>query len=202
MARKIKIVGLTGGIGSGKTTVAEFFLDKGIPVYNSDLEAKKLMNENPVLIKKLTEIFGSETYQNGIYNSKFVASKVFQNKDLLQKLNETVHPEVFKHFHHWLNEQNSLFVVKEAAILFESGSYKDCDAIISVVADEKIRMKRVMERDQATPEQILSRMKNQMTDEQRTEYSDFLIRNNSDLAELHLEFEKVYKELLTRFESR
>lgn len=191
-------IGLTGGIGSGKTTIAQWFQEKGIPVYNSDFEAKKLMNENEDLIQQLIELFGDETYKNGEYNRSYVASKVFNDKELLNQLNAIVHPAVFKHFDEWMDNQNSSFVVKEAAILFESGSYKDCDYIISVIADEKIRIDRVAKRDQLNEDQIRSRMKNQWTDEQRIEKSDFIIENNKDLKALKLEFEKVYDEILDR----
>lgn len=191
-------IGLTGGIGSGKTTIAQWFQEKGIPVYNSDFEAKKLMNENEDLIQQLIELFGDETYKNGEYNRSYVASKVFNDKELLNQLNAIVHPAVFKHFDEWMDNQNSSFVVKEAAILFESGSYKDCDYIISVIADEEIRIDRVAKRDQLNEDQIRSRMKNQWTDEQRIEKSDFIIENNKDLKVLKLEFEKVFDEILDR----
>lgn len=191
-------IGLTGGIGSGKTTIAQWFQEKGIPVYNSDFEAKKLMNENEDLIQQLIELFGDETYKNGEYNRSYVASKVFNDKELLNQLNAIVHPAVFKHFDEWLDNQNSSFVVKEAAILFESGSYKDCDYIISVIADEEIRIKRVAKRDQLNEDQIRNRMKSQWTDQQRIEKSDFIIENNKDLKALKLEFEKVYDEILDR----
>lgn len=191
-------IGLTGGIGSGKTTIAQWFQEKGIPVYNSDFEAKKLMNENEDLIQQLIELFGDETYKNGEYNRSYVASKVFNDKELLNQLNAIVHPAVFKHFDEWLDNQNSSFVVKEAAILFESGSYKDCDYIISVIADEEIRIKRVAKRDQLNEDQIRNRMKSQWTDQQRIEKSDFIIENNKDLNALKLEFEKVYDEILDR----
>lgn len=191
-------IGLTGGIGSGKTTIAQWFQEKGIPVYNSDFEAKKLMNENEDLIQQLIELFGDETYKNGEYNRSYVASKVFNDKELLNQLNAIVHPAVFKHFDEWMDNQNSSFVVKEAAILFESGSYKDCDYIISVIADEEKRIDRVAKRDQLNEDQIRSRMKNQWTDEQRIEKSDFIIENNKDLKVLKLEFEKVFDEILDR----
>lgn len=191
-------IGLTGGIGSGKTTIAQWFQEKGIPVYNSDFEAKKLMNENEDLIQQLIELFGDETYKNGEYNRSYVASKVFNDKELLNQLNAIVHPAVFKHFDEWMDNQNSSFVVKEAAILFESGSYKDCDYIISVIADEEKRIDRVAKRDQLNEDQIRSRMKNQWTDEQRIEKSDFIIENNKDLNALKLEFEKVFDEILDR----
>lgn len=191
-------IGLTGGIGSGKTTIAQWFQEKGIPVYNSDFEAKKLMNENEDLIQQLIELFGDETYKNGEYNRSYVASKVFNDKELLNQLNAIVHPAVFKHFDEWMDNQNSSFVVKEAAILFESGSYKDCDYIISVIADEEKRIDRVAKRDQLNEDQIRNRMKSQWTDQQRIEKSDFIIENNKDLNALKLEFEKVYDEILDR----
>lgn len=195
----MKITGLTGGIGSGKSTVAKWFIENGVPVYNSDNEAKWLMNNDENLKLELIKLFGKETYINGQYNRSFVASKVFGNPNLLLKLNSIVHPAVFEHFDKWIQSQNANFIVKEAAILFESGSYKDCDAIISVVADENIRIKRVMQRDELSEEQVKARIKNQWTDEQRIEKSDFVIDNNSDLIHLKTEFERVYKELLTKF---
>lgn len=197
----MKIVGLTGGIGSGKTTIGKWFLEKGIPVYNSDNEAKNLINEDPQIVKSLTGLFGDETYQGGTYNSKFVASKVFNDKELLEKLNEIVHPAVFRHFDNWVKNQTTSFVVKEAAILFESGSYKDCDSIISVVADEEIRIQRVTGRDGSDSEEIRKRMNNQWKDEQRIELSDYIIYNNSDLNDLKKEFNQVYKKLLKQFQS-
>lgn len=197
----MKIVGLTGGIGSGKSTLAKWFLQKGIPVYNADDEAKLLMNNDQELIKKLTAEFGELTYKDGIYNRAYISTLVFKNKKALKKLNSIVHPAVFRHFENWLDGLDSAFAVKEAAILFESGSWKDCDTIITVVADEDIRIKRVMERDQLNEEQIRSRIKNQWTDSQRIEKSDFVICNNHGLDELKLEFGRVYKDLLKQYQS-
>lgn len=197
----MKIVGLTGGIGSGKSTLAKWFRKKGIPVYNADDEAKLLMNNDPELIKKLTLEFGEETYKDGIYNRDYISTLVFNNKEALKKLNSIVHPAVFRHFESWLNSLDSAFAVKEAAILFESGSWKDCDSIVSVAADEDIRIKRVMERDRLSAEQIQGRIKNQWTDSQRIEKSDFVIYNNHGLDELKLEFDRVYKDLLKQYQS-
>lgn len=198
----MKIIGLTGGIGSGKSTIAKWFLELGIPVYDSDLEAKKLVDENKKIISELIKLFGDEVYQNGVYNRKLVSSKVFEDKELLGKLNQIIHPEVFRHFRNWVKNQKTDFVVKEAAILFESGSYKDCDLVVSVVADEEIRINRVLKRDETTEAQIRQRMRNQWTDEQRIEKSDFIISNNSNLEELKKEFDQLYKELLKQFPSR
>jgi len=197
----MKIVGLTGGIGSGKSTIAKWFLEAGIPVYNSDSEAKRLMNESPEICEKLIQLFGENAYLNDELNRKFISSQVFENKDLLEKLNQIVHPEVFKDFNNWIQKQHSPFVVKEAAILFESGSYNDCDYIISVIANEETRIRRVMERDGVSHEQVLSRIKNQWTDELRIINSDFIIKNNDSLDELKEEFEEVYKKLLKKTKS-
>lgn len=195
------IVGLTGGIGSGKSTIGKWFVEKGIPVYDSDLEAKRLMNESQELKSQLMQLFGSDTYINEEYNRKFVAEQVFQNKGKLAQLNAIVHPAVFKHFKDWVSIQESRFVVKEAAILFESGSYKDCDWIISVVANESLRIQRVVERDGISTDQVKARIANQWTDQQRIEKSDYVIPNESNLDDLKVEFNKTYKKLLKRIQS-
>src|SRR5690606_11422131 len=146
---------LTGGIGSGKTTIANWFSDKGIPVYNSDIEAKRLMNESTEIHQKLIQLFGENAYANGELNRKFISEQVFENKDLLEKLNQIVHPAVFQDFQNWIQNQTAAFVIKEAAILFESGSYHDCDYIISVISHEELRIQRVMARDRISAEQVL-----------------------------------------------
>lgn len=194
----MKIVGLTGGIGSGKSTIAKWFIEKGIPVYDSDSEAKRLMNENSRIREQLMELFGEGAYQNGELNRKFIASKVFEDKALLEKLNQVVHPVVREDFRNWAQNQATPFVLKEAAILFESGAYKDCDYIISVVSEEELRIGRVMQRDSVPREQILNRIQNQWTDELRIVNSDFIIRNNSSLENLKSEFEKIYMKLLKK----
>lgn len=194
----MKIVGLTGGIGSGKSTIAEWFSEAGISVYNSDNEAKRLMNESSEIKGKLIKLFGPDVYLNETLNRKLISSQVFENKDLLEQLNQIVHPEVFKDFEKWIQNQNSPFVIKEAAILFESGSYHDCDYIISVIANEEIRIHRVMKRDNISREQVLSRIQNQWTDELRIVNSDFIIKNNEGLAELKEEFEEVHNKLLKK----
>lgn len=194
----MKIVGLTGGIGSGKSTIAKWFLEKGISVYDSDLQAKKLMNESFEIREQLIELFGDEVYLNDELNRKFIASQVFENKDLLEQLNQIVHPAVFRNFRIWVQNQSAPFVIKEAAILFESGGYKDCDYVISVVANEELRIQRVMARDTVSREEVLNRIENQWTDELRKVNSDFIISNNSDLNELKIEFEKIYSQLLKK----
>lgn len=195
----MKTVGLTGGIGSGKTTVAIWFAENGIPVYNSDLRAMKLMNDDPDLIREITRLFGEEAYINGVYNRKHIASRVFGHKDLLQKLNAAVHPAVFFDFDRWKAQFKVPFVMKEAAILFESGAYKNCDAIILVTADEDIRIRRVMERDGVTEARVRKIMNSQWPEEKKMEKSDYVIYNNSDLEHLKNEFHGVYKKLQQQF---
>ena len=197
----MKIIGLTGGIGSGKTTVGKWFAENGTPVYDSDTEAKLLIKENDELRLKITSLLGDEAYVDGVYNRKFVAAKVFSNPRLLEKLNEIVHPAVFEHFHNWVKNQKSEFIIKEAAILFESGSYKDCDLIISVVAKEELRIERVVKRDGLDPNQVRDRIRTQWTDELRIKHSDFVINNDLDLIYLKSEFQRVYNELLKRFQT-
>lgn len=186
-----KIIGLTGGIGSGKTTAAKYFEELGFPLYNSDLRARKIQNENPEVIQKIKNLFGEEAYNEDGMNRPFIAAQTFNDKDKLQQLNAIVHPAVFNDFKNWVDEQNSAYVIKEAAILIESGSYKDCDIIISVIADKEIRIARTIERDGLTRDQILTRMANQLSDDERKEYSDYVIDNSQDLTYLYLQVKNI-----------
>ena len=174
-----KIIGLTGGIGTGKTMVAEYFKSLGIPVYIADKEARQLMTSENI-INALSNEFGKEILENGILNREKIAQLVFNNTKKLQKLNSIVHPEVKKHFDNWVEKhKNYPFVVKEAAILFESGSYKYCDTIITVTAPLETRLQRVMKRDKTDRESVLKRIENQWTDEQRIAKSNYVIHNLS-----------------------
>jgi dephospho-CoA kinase len=174
-----KIIGLTGGIGSGKTTIAKHFASLGIPVYIADDEAKKLM-DNSEIIAKLQAVFGNEIIENQKIDRKALAQIVFQNPKKLKILNSIIHPAVKKHFTDWLSTyKNHPIIIKEAAILFESGSYKDCDSIITVTSPLEERVNRVMKRDNASRESILDRINNQWTDEQRISKSDYVIINIS-----------------------
>ena len=174
-----KIIGLTGGIGTGKTMVAEYFKSLGIPVYIADKEARQLMTSDNI-INALSNEFGKEILENGILNREKLAKLVFNDSKKLQKLNSIVHPEVKKHFDNWVDKhKNYPFVVKEAAILFESGSYKYCDTIITVTAPLETRLQRVMKRDKTDRESVLKRIENQWTDEQRIAKSNYVIHNLS-----------------------
>ena len=171
------VVGLTGGIGSGKSTIAKEFAVLGIAVFNSDEQAKVLIANNAQVKKRIIAAFGEEAYQNGEYNRAYIAQIVFNNSEKLAILNGIVHPALAKYFNQWAKKQTSPYVLKEAAILFESGSYKDCDYIITVTAPEEVRIARVMARDHCTEAQVRARMAQQWSDAQRIALSDAVIEN-------------------------
>jgi dephospho-CoA kinase len=182
-----KIIGLTGGIGSGKTSIAKYFEQKGIPVYIAD-ERAKIVSSKPEVVNKIISAFGQEILdENDNISKEKLAKIVFTNSKKLQLLNSIIHPEVKKDFTEWIKKQNKPFVIKEAAILFESGSYKDCDIIITITAPIEERINRVMKRDKTTREKVLDRISNQWSDEKRIEKSDFVIENSS----LNIAFEQV-----------
>lgn len=195
----MNIIGLTGGIGSGKSTVAKLFEKKNIPIYISDIRAKELMNESNKIKNTIIKYWGKDTYINGKLNRKKLSEIVFKNKNDLKKLNELVHPEVFNDFEVWKNNQISDFVMKEAAILFESGSYKDCNLVITVEAEKEIRISRTIKRDGVSKEMVEDRISKQWTSEQRAEASDYVINNNGSLEDLEREvnlcYEWIIKEL-------
>ncbi len=171
------IVGLTGGIGSGKTTVAKMFSELGIPIYIADDEAKILTNTSKVIKRKLTALLGEDAYLDGNLNRPYVAAKIFSNKELLEAVNAIIHPKVATHFKKWAAKQKAPYVIKEAAILFENGSYKSCDSIILVTAPLTIRIHRVMSRDEISKAEIEKRINNQWSDEKKAKLADIVIEN-------------------------
>ncbi len=187
-----KIIGLTGGIGSGKTTIARLFEAEGIPVYIADDEAKKIMLL-PETINKVEDVFGSSVIKNNHINRKKLSELVFNDPEKLKLLNAIVHPLVKKHFDDWVIENKKYpFVIKEAAILFESGSYKYCDKVITVIASEATRIKRVMQRDNVSEKEVLERIQHQLSDAERISKSDFVIKNEN-LAETKSNFSEILK---------
>ena len=192
------IVGLTGGIGSGKSTVAKMFSDLNIPVYIADDEAKQLMNNTAAIRNAIIQIFGKASYEKNVLNRKYLAAKVFQDKALLNKLNAIVHPAVKKHFQTWYSaHSNAPYVIKEAAVLFENNGYKECDYVITVVAPEEIRIQRVMERDRTSREAVLARIQNQWSDADKLALTDFSIEN-IDLATTMKTVHQIHEKLLKK----
>jgi dephospho-CoA kinase len=183
-----KIIGLTGGIGSGKTTIANYLASLGVPVYIADDAGKKVMQQQEIL-EAIKEKFGIEIFDNDQLNRAKLAKIVFDNPEQLKKLNAIVHPAVRKDFKNWLvQHQKSALVVYESAILFESGKYTDFDAIITVTAPLEVRIARVLQRDNSSREQVLSRINAQWTDEQRISKSDFVVKNiDIDLAKKEID---------------
>lgn len=190
----MKIVGLTGGIGSGKTTVAKMFQELGVPLYIADDRAKLLMNTSKVINKKLIALFGEQAYKNGQLNRPFLASRIFENADLLKQMNAIVHPKVGDDFKRWKKKQNSPYVLKEAAIIFENNMASQYDFIITVVADLEQRIARVVTRDSTTKDKVLAIVSNQMTDEEKAEQSDFVITNH-DLDATKVQVLKIHQQL-------
>lgn len=187
-----KIIGLTGGIGSGKTTIANHFMAAGIPVYIADDEARKIMQSREI-IEEIEKTFGSAIFENHILDREKLSEIVFNNPEKLKQLNAIIHPAVKKHFGNWIsNHKNSPFIIYEAAILFESGSYTNCDLIITVTAPIESRIQRVIQRDKTTREKVLKIINMQCNDEQRISNSDFVIENiNTELAKS--EVDKILK---------
>lgn len=190
-----KIIGLTGGIGSGKTTIANYIKSLGVPVYIADDEAKKLLYD-AVIQEELKVAFGETIFENGVLSKDKLAKIVFNNAAKLKSLNSIIHPAVKAHFEKWLeNYKEEPIIVKEAAILFESGSNEDCDAVITVIAPLDDRIKRVKSRDNISQEDVLSRMNNQWTDEMRAKKSDFVIDNN-DLSKTFVQVDEILKKIV------
>ena len=170
-------VGITGGIGSGKTTVCRIFEVLGVPVYYADIRAKQLYEEDDELKSKVIDLFGESIYTSEGLNRAEVAHRVFADKELLNSLNAIVHPAVEKDFFKWAEKYRDMpFVVKEAAILFENGGYKKLDRNILVTAPEVLRIKRVMKRDGVTEEQVKDRIRHQWPDEKKIPLADFVIK--------------------------
>jgi dephospho-CoA kinase len=179
-------IGITGSIGSGKSIVCKIFEQLDVPVYYADDRAKILMNSNPEIIAKVKLLFGNESYtETGELNRKHISDIAFNNKDLLTQLNRIVHPIVFKDFDNWLLEKEQLkvkYIIKEAALMFETDSYKKLDKFIVVTAPMELRISRTMQRDSITKEQVLSRMNNQLSQDEKLAKADYEIINDEQTS--------------------
>ena len=189
---KTKVIGLTGGIGSGKSTVARMFEAMGLPIYYADDEAKSILY-TPEVITELHKTFGDAAFTENVPDRAKIAGLVFSDKEKLSQLNAIIHPRVRLHFTDWIfNHQNLPFIIREAAILFESGAYKQCDAVITVTAPLEVRISRVMARDGVLRDAVEKRIANQWPEEDKIALSDYVIENIS-LDEVQNEVVKIFK---------
>lgn len=173
-------LGVTGGIGSGKTSVCRVFNVLGIPVFYADQEAREIMENEDGIIRRINTITGKNLYRDGSLNRKELATLIFNNNVLLEKVNALVHPVVVDHFNKWEKEQSSPYVIMEAAILFESGASKYMDRIATIIAPKEERVERAVQRSGLSKEQVLERMRNQMDDDERVKLSDYVIHNSEN----------------------
>lgn len=171
-------IGLTGGIGSGKSTVAKIFEILGIPVYYADDAARKLMNENEEVRSAIIQHFGKESYADGKLNRSHLASQVFTNKEKLDLLNSLTHPATIRDANNWMQKQTSPYIIKEAALIFESGSAEHLDYVIGVYTPAALRIKRTMDRDHIPREEVMKRMSRQIDEEMKMKLCDFVITND------------------------
>lgn len=191
----MKIIGLTGGIGSGKSTIAKLFEELGVPVYIADDAGKYLLKTSKVVQRKVINLLGEKAYSNGLPDKKYIANKVFNDTNLLQQLNNIIHPKVGQHFKKWQKKQHAPYCIKEAAILFENGGYKQCDATILVTAPREIRVERVTARDQTSAEEVVQRMSHQWSDDDKIHLADYVIENIT-LSKTKISVQKLHHILL------
>ena len=189
-------VGLTGGIGSGKSTVAKIFLKLGFPVYNSDKRAKWLMNNDSILKNNISSIFGENSYINGVLNTNFISNIVFSDPDKIIQLNSLVHPSVSKDFDKWLKLNISHNIIfKEAAILIESGAYLKMNKIILVESRNDLKIERILKRDSTDFDSVKKRMDSQSSDSKNKNYVDYIIENNETLESLNTKVNLVIQQI-------
>ena len=191
-----KIIGITGGIGSGKSTVSKFIEEAGFPVYYSDLKAKNIVNDDAELQQKIKDLLGEKAYdENGFYNRRFVGEVIFNDKDLLLKLNSLIHPAVKVNFEKWVSQQTAPFIFKETALLFELKLNENCYKSVLVTAEENCRIKRVMDRDGKTYREVESIISKQMPEKEKIKFADFVIFNNDGREELKLHTNQLLTDL-------
>jgi dephospho-CoA kinase len=173
-------VGITGGIGTGKSTVCMIFNALRVPTFNADIKAKELYNTNAELRSNIKNRFGESMYEAGLFQKNRLAEIVFNDAEALKDLNSIVHPLVLQQSENWFSSQNTQYAIKEAALLIESGSYKKMDKIILVQASKEVRIERILRRDNTTHEEVEKRMQKQLPEKEKEKFADYLIQNNAD----------------------
>jgi dephospho-CoA kinase len=180
----MKHIGLTGGIGSGKTTVSKILVKNGIPVYDSDSNAKLIMNSSNQIKKLIINHFGKLSYTNNKLNNKYISKIIFNNPVEMNRINSLIHPFVHDNFNKWKNNFSSKYVIFESAIIFETGSYEKFDFNILVLSDIEKRIKRVINRDFSSEDDVLTRIKSQWIDDKKIPFADYVIKNNKSFKSL------------------
>ncbi|WP_185851438.1 dephospho-CoA kinase [Blattabacterium cuenoti] len=193
---KSLLIGITGQMGSGKSLFSSFFKEKGIPVYSSDKRSKYLMNQKKNIKENIIKFFGKKSYKKNKINKTFLSKKVFKNSNALKLLCSIVYPSIFLDFKNWFFYQKTLFSIKESALLFESGSYKKCDLIITISSPTKKKIERVIKRDKLNEIQIMDRIRNQISDKEKEKHSDLIIRNNQNISFLQKEAERIHNKIM------
>ncbi|WP_185852003.1 dephospho-CoA kinase [Blattabacterium cuenoti] len=192
--RKTKLIGITGKMGSGKSLFSSFFKKKGIPVYSSDKQGKILMNQIGIIKKNIIKCFGKDSYKENKINKTFLSKIVFRNPIALKLLCKIIHPWISLDFKQWMYmHKQHIYVIKESAILFESKSYKECDFIITITSPKKNIMERVIKRDNLNEDQIIDRLKNQISNRKRVKKSNFVIKNYLSACSLQEEANKIHE---------
>ena len=193
----MKRIGLTGGIGSGKSFIAQIIEHMGYPVYYSDARAKELTKSNPTIKMGLISLFGEEVFEGHQLNAELISSRIFHDDELLKKVNELIHPIVRADFENWALNQKSELVFNEAAILFETGSYQNSDATILVCAPTESKIERVMKRENCSKEEVMARMSKQWSDEDKMKLTDYSILNDNQTPIL-IRIEEIINNLLSK----
>ena len=193
----MKIVGLTGGIGSGKSTVARMFAELGVPVYFADDEAKKLMVTSESLIAGIKKRFGEKAYDESGLNTRYLAEVVFKDKESLKVLNQMVHPAVEKHFRGWVSNQDAAYVIQENPLLFEKNKQDQYDIVVLVTAPTEMRIDRVRARDGSARSEVEARIQNQMDQNYKVKYADYVVENAGDLASCRETVNAIHKNILS-----
>lgn len=193
---RMKKIGITGGIGAGKSMVCQQIEEKGYPVFYTDIKAKELISNNVQIRAEIVALFGDKAYTKKTFNSEFISQQIFSDPNKRQQLNQIVHPEVYKSFDSWCKKQKPNLVFIESALMIETGYYRQLDAVILVVADESVRIKRVMERDHLEREAVTKRIQAQSSDEQKVKIANYLINNDSNLVHLKEQIDAILQEII------
>ncbi|AWU45294.1 dephospho-CoA kinase [Blattabacterium punctulatus] len=192
------LIGITGNMGSGKSLFSSFFKNNGIPVYSSDQRSKVLMNKIKLLKNNIIKFFGKQSYKNNKVNTKFLSKIVFKNPIYLKLLCSIIHPWIFLDFKNWIFSQKTFYSIKESAILFESGSYKNCDLIITIISPIEKMIERIIKRDHLSEKKIINRIKFQIPNKKKIKYSNIIIENTQDIFFLKKKTKEIHNKIIKK----